>query len=131
MGCRGNIIIKQESGLFLGVYHHNGGHLVRQLTQAAILAVQEAGRDNDESYCNRIMISTIVGNRWSQAYDYGIYVGTTMQEAMGENEMDVVMVDWQARSVTVYDYDNLNRTKSYTLDEFTQTEFKVGYNSWT
>jgi hypothetical protein len=92
MGDRCNVIFKQEDGCYLGLYHHSAGYRVKELAATGISAVLEAGRQNHEAYANRIAVSHIVGNQWSNDLNYGLKAATTINGAMQDNQRDVVVV---------------------------------------
>lgn len=100
MGCRGNIVFRQQDG-FLGLYLHNGGYKIRTETAKALIAVVDAGRERDAGYATRIAVSQVIGASWNQEYNYGLYVGSTLDQAVADNEYDVIVVDWVAQQVTI------------------------------
>lgn len=122
MGARGNILFSQGMG-YIGLYLHNGGYNMKEKLAHAIQRVVDCGRVSDIGYANRIAISDIIGDDWSQNYSYGLYAGATMNEAIADNEYDIIVVDWNSEQVLIYDFDygkwQVTTVKeSYTFNEF-------------
>jgi hypothetical protein len=124
MGDRANVIFKQSNGTFLGAYLHNGGYNIEERAAKALKRVLNAGRQQDESYANRIALSEMVANEWEQDYSYGVNVGLTMNDAMGDNERDIILVDWKSLKVNIHEFDHEKReVREEIKDTFSFNEF--------
>lgn len=122
MGDRANVVFKQGKG-YLGLYLHNGGYRVKSDVANTLQRVVDARRTSDDGYATRIAISNIIGNDWSQDYSYGLYAGATINDAIADNEHDIIVIDWEDGTVLLYDFDFgkwviKDVKQTYTFDEF-------------
>ena len=94
MGDRANFGFRQTDGSIIYLYGHWAGYeMMAQLSRALIAAEP---RWNDESYATRIAISNLIGYDWDQELGWGIATH------IGDNEHSVPVVDWNAKTVTLY-----------------------------
>ena len=120
MGDRANFGFRQSNGDVIYLYGHWAGFEMMARLADAIIAANP--RWHDESYATRIAISTMIGDEWDQEYGWGI------STYVGDNEHSVPIVDWSAKTVTLYphsiytgmDWDNPKFTMSFQqfLDKF-------------
>lgn len=124
MGNRANAVFKQDGG-YLGLYMHHGGYDYKQQLAIALERVVDAGRVSDVGYATRIAVSNMIGNDWTQDLSYGLYVGATINEVITDNENDIVVVDWDKETVSIYEYyridSNLKSINEHTIREFIET----------
>jgi hypothetical protein len=97
MGDRANFGFRQADGDIIYLYGHWAGYgMMSRLAQAIEVA---RPRWNDESYATRIAISNLIGDEWNQEYSWGI------STRVGDNEHSIPIVDWSAKTVTLYPHD--------------------------
>jgi len=76
MGARVVFNFKQSDDLYLCLYSHWGeGSCLEDLATALDKA---RGRWDDETYCSRIIISSIIGEEWNQETGYGLWASTEL-----------------------------------------------------
>jgi hypothetical protein len=97
MGDRANFGFRQADGDTIYLYGHWAGHQMMARLANAIEVARP--RWTDESYATRIAISRIIGNEWDQEYSWGI------STHIGDNEHSVPVVDWSAKTVTLYPHE--------------------------
>lgn len=94
MGDRANFGFRQTDESVIYLYGHWAGYgMMDRLAQAIETA---RPRWNDEMYATRIAISQLIGDEWDQEYSWGI------ANHIGDNEHSVPIVDWNAKTVTLY-----------------------------
>jgi len=97
MGDRANFVIRQsDPTVYLCIYGHWAGDGMFDALAHALNRVVAAGRVNDESYANRIMISSLVNDHDSDL-GWGVSVNY-----VPDNEHSVPVVDFQAETVELY-----------------------------
>lgn len=94
MGDRANFGFRQTDGSVIYLYGHWAGHEMMARLADALIAAHP--RWNDEMYATRIAISTMIGEEWNQEYGWGI------ANHIGDNEHSIPVVDWNAKTVTLY-----------------------------
>jgi hypothetical protein len=105
MGNRANIVFRQENG-YLGVYLHSmDANHTQEVAAQALDRVMKAGREDDETYGTRIAVSEIIGGGWDSNYGFGLQAGKTISEAVGDNENDVVVIDFTECVVMVFGFE--------------------------
>lgn len=120
MGDRANAVFKQDSG-YLALYTHNGGYRIKADVANAIDRVIKAGRVNDTGYATRIAISNIIGEGWKGDLNYGLFVGSTIDETITDNGNDIIVVNFEGDKVNIHADAIMgagNIKESYSLQEF-------------
>lgn len=127
MGDRANFGFRQSDGNIIFVYGHWAGHGMMSQLANALNEVTVAGRLDDEPYANRIAISQLIGEEWSQNLSWGITVNY-----VSDNEHAIPVVDWNRAQVSLFDYGtdfshNAGDPKvTFTISDFIKRYSKVG-----
>jgi hypothetical protein len=98
MGDRANFLVKQSNGDYLCIYGHWAGYEMFNQFANAIDRVVKAGRERDEAYANRIIISALVAGEWSGDLGWGVSINY-----LPDNEHSIPVVDFSAGTVSLYD----------------------------
>jgi hypothetical protein len=91
------------------LYQHWGGENMLAHLAAALDAAQ--GRWNDESYCTRIMISNLVGDKWTNETGYGL------NTKIMDNEHSIPVIDFSDNTVALYEFDFETGYSMYVLKD--------------
>ena len=97
MGDRTNTVFRKADGSDIVLYQHWGGENMMHNLATALDAARN--RWNDESYCIRIVISNLIGDRWQQETGYGL------STYIMDNEHSVPVLDFSDHTVALYGYE--------------------------
>lgn len=123
MGDRANFGIKQADGNTIFVYGHWAGQNMLARFAKAIDRVVDASRIGDDAYANRIIISDLIGEDWSQDYSWGITINT-----LADNEHKIPVYDLTNDMVTLYDADWRSVGLGDKIVEFSREDFVRKYS---
>jgi len=125
MGDRANFGLKQTDGNTIFVYGHWAGHQMLARFAKALDRADKAGRMGDDSYANRIIISDLIGDDWSQDFSWGISLNNIV-----DNEHKIPVYDFETDTVSLYDWDwksGLGASLSDKIVEFSREDFVRKY----
>lgn len=122
MGDRANFGLRQTDGNTIFVYGHWAGYQMLARFAKALDRADKAGRMGDDAYANRIIISDLIGDDWSQDLSWGITLNT-----LSDNEHKVPIYDFSTDTVTLYDYDWRSGTLTDKIVEFSREDFVRKY----
>jgi hypothetical protein len=111
MGDRANFGFTDSKGDTLYLYGHWAGY--QMLANLATAVEAARGRWTDESYATRICVSQLIGAQWPQETGWGLSINR-----LGDNEHKVPVINWQARTFTLYEEDLTTEVFHTSLDAF-------------
>jgi hypothetical protein len=111
MGDRANFGFKDSKGDTLYLYGHWAGHRMLQNLADAVSAAEP--RWGDDSYATRICISQLVNEEWSSETGWGLYINQ-----LGDNEHKVPVINWAAKTFTLFEEDLSTEVFSTSLEAF-------------
>jgi len=113
MGDRANFGFKQSNDNTIFLYGHWAGHgMLERLANAASAAEP---RWQDESYATRIAISNLIGEEWANETGWGLSVDRIL-----DNEHKIPVINWTAKTFTLYEEDLSTVVFSLSLADFVQ-----------
>jgi hypothetical protein len=113
MGDRANFGFKQSDGNTIFLYGHWAGHEMLANLAAAVSAAEP--RWQDESYATRIAISNLIGEEWANETGWGLSVDRIL-----DNEHKIPVINWTAKTFTLYEEDLTTVVFSLSLADFVQ-----------
>ena len=113
MGDRANFGFRQNNGDTLYLYGHWAGHEMLANLASAVSAAES--RWQDSSYATRIAISNLIGDEWAQTTGWGLSINR-----IEDNEHKVPVINWDAKTFTLYEEDLTTVVYSSTLAEFVE-----------
>jgi len=111
MGDRANFGFKDSKGDTLYLYGHWAGHRMLQNLADAVSAAEP--RWGDDSYATRICISQLVSEEWASETGWGLYINQ-----IGDNEHKVPVINWAAKTFTLFEEDLSTEVFSTSLEAF-------------
>ena len=115
MGARVVFNLKQSDDLYLCLYSHWGeGSCLEDLATALDKA---RPRWDDETYCSRIIISSIIGEEWNQETGYGLWASPELC-----NDETWIQIDLKEKTVIAIDGE-------HSFSDFVNYHAKAGANS--
>jgi hypothetical protein len=111
MGDRANFGFKDSKGDTLYLYGHWAGHRMLQNLADAVSAAEP--RWGDDSYATRICISQLVNEEWASETGWGLYINQ-----IGDNEHKVPVINWAAKTFTLFEEDLSTEVFSTSLEAF-------------